>query len=209
MINCRLKSLIFTNRCRGAIYTCSWYEFAKDVSHRNYPKFSTDRDLTKTLYYHHSMNSMTSKGTSHKSLMEAIALLYMINQCPESPRDNQPPQSLTSLSASYQLPLQREKEIVDNLAFLSATTNDSTRVMAVCLEEDRGRDSCTIRLTSNTGDLHEVVNGFNHMARILERAASRGSFTQHAIRHNCDQLMMFQLIVEMMIQKLSFDALSF
>ena len=123
---------------------------------------------------------MTSKGTSHKILMEAIALLYMINQFPESPKDNQPPQTLSTLSASYQLPLQCEKEIVDNLAFLSATTDDSTRVMAVYLEEARGHGSCTIRLTSNTGDLDEVVYGFNHMARILERAASRGHL--HSIR---------------------------
>ena len=117
---------------------------------------------------------MASKDTFDKSLVEAIALLYTINQCPESPKDNQPSKTITNLSASYQLPLQREKEIVENLAFLSATTNDSTRVMAVCLEQARSRKSCTIRLTSNTGDLEETVNGFNRMAKILERAASRG-----------------------------------
>ena len=118
--------------------------------------------------------------------MEAIALLYMINQFPESPKDNQLPQTLSTLSASYQLPLQREKEIVDNLAFLSATTNESTRVVAVCLEEARGRGSCTIRLTSNTGDLDEVMYEFNHMARILERAASTGH--SHSIRWDIDMI---------------------
>ncbi|KAL9116797.1 MAG: hypothetical protein Q9187_006674 [Circinaria calcarea] len=105
--------------------------------------------------------------------MEAIALLYMLNQFPESPKDNQPPQALSILSALYQLPFQREKEIVDNLAFLSVTRNDPSRVMAVCLEEARDRGSCTIRLTSNTSDLNEVVYRFNLMVRILERAASR------------------------------------
>lgn len=125
---------------------------------------------------------MVSKNVSPKSLMEAIALLYMINQCPESSKDNQLPQKFTNLSASYQLPLQREKEIVDNLAFLSATKNDSTRVMAVCLEEAVNGNSCTIRLASNTGDLHEIVNGFNGLARILERAASRGH-----LHTSCDQ----------------------
>lgn len=106
--------------------------------------------------------------------MEAITLLYMLDQIPESPKDNPQPQELSILSSLYQLPFQREKEIVDNLAFLSATTNDSTRVMAVCLEEARDHNHCTIRLTSNTGDLDEVVCGFKLMARILERAASRG-----------------------------------
>lgn len=115
-----------------------------------------------------------SKSTPHKGLMEAITLLYMLDQVPESPKDNQQPQALSILSNLYQLPIQREQEIVENLAFLSATTNDSTRVMAVCLEEARDHDHCTIRLTSNTGDLDEVVHGFKLMARILERAASRG-----------------------------------
>lgn len=115
-----------------------------------------------------------SRSTYHKSLMEAVTLLYMLNQFPESPKDNQQPQALSILSTLYQLPFQREKEIVDNLAFLSATTNDSTRVMGVCLEEARDRRSCTIRLTSNTGGLDEVVYGFKLIARILERAASRG-----------------------------------
>ena len=120
------------------------------------------------------VNSIMSKGTSHKSLMETITLLYMLNQIPESPKDNQQPQALSILSTLYQLPFQREKEIVDSLAFLAATTNDSTRVMAVCLEEARDRSSCTIRLASNTGDLDEVVHGFKLIARILERAASTG-----------------------------------
>ena len=114
------------------------------------------------------------RSTSHKSLMEAVTLLYVLNQFPESPKDNQQPQALSILSTLYQLPFQLEKEIVDNLAFLSATTNDSTRVMAVCLEEGRDHSSCTIRLTSNTGDLNEVVYGFQLIARILERAALRG-----------------------------------
>ncbi len=70
--------------------------------------------------------------------MKVVTLLYMLNQFPESPKDNQQPQALPTL---HQLSFQREKEIVDNLAFLSATTDDSTRVMAVCLEEARDRSS--------------------------------------------------------------------
>jgi hypothetical protein len=105
--------------------------------------------------------------------MEAITLLYMLNECPEIPKDHQQSETLSVLSSIYQLPFQREKQIVENLAFLSATTNDSTRVMAVCLEEARDHRSCTIRLTSNNGDVDEVVLGFKLMAKILERAASR------------------------------------
>lgn len=120
------------------------------------------------------MNTEMSRSTSQKSLMEAVTILYLLNQCPESPNDNPQPQALSIPSTSYQLPFQREVEIADNLAFLSATKKDSNKVMAVSFEEGRDRCSCTIRLTSNTGDLGEVVNGFKPLARILEQAASRG-----------------------------------
>ena len=115
-----------------------------------------------------------SRGTAHKSLMEAITLLHMLNECPESPKENQQPGAVSVLSSIYQLPFQREKQIVEDLAFLSATTNDPARVMAVCLEEARDRRGCTIRLTSNNGDIDEVVHGFKLMAKILEQGASRG-----------------------------------
>lgn len=115
-----------------------------------------------------------SRGTAHKSLMEAITLLYMLNECPESPKENQQSETFSALSSIHQLPFQREKQIVEDLAFLSATTNDSARVMAVCLEEARDHRSCTIRMTSNNGDIDEVVHGFKLMAKILEQGASRG-----------------------------------
>lgn len=116
--------------------------------------------------------------------MEAITLLYMLDKCPESPKDNEPTQGLSIFSGLYQLPFQYEKEIVDGLAFLSATTKDSTRVMAVCIEEARDHSSCTIRLSSNTGNLDQVANGFKLMAGILQRAASRGFEILNSIRYN-------------------------
>ena len=120
------------------------------------------------------MNTIMSKGISQNSLMEAITLLYMLNKFPESPKDNQQSKTFAVLSSIYQLPFQREQQIVENLAFLSAATNDSAKVMAVCVEEGRDRRSCTIRLTSNNGDIDEVVLGFKLMAKILEQGASRG-----------------------------------
>ena len=120
------------------------------------------------------MNTIMSRGTSHKSLKEAITLLYMLNKCPESPKANQQSRTFAVLSSIYQLPFQLEKQIVENLAFLSATTSDSAKIMAVCLEEGRDRRSCTIRLTSNNGDIDEVAIGFKLMAKMLEQGASRG-----------------------------------
>ena len=68
------------------------------------------------------MNTIMPRGTSHKKLKEAITLLYMLDKCPESPKDNQQSKSFAVLSSIYQLPFQREKQIVESLAFLSATT---------------------------------------------------------------------------------------
>ncbi|KAG8531627.1 uncharacterized protein KY384_003258 [Bacidia gigantensis] len=121
------------------------------------------------------MNTIMSRGISHKSLMEAITLLYMLNEYPEFPKENQQSKILSVLSSIYQLPFQCEKQIVENLAFLSATTHDSAKVMAVCLEEARDRRSCTIRLTSNNGDIDDVMLGFKLMAKILEQGASRAN----------------------------------
>lgn len=120
------------------------------------------------------MSTIISRVTSQKNLMEAITLLYMLNECPESPKDNQQSKTFSVLSSIYQLPFEREKQFVENLAFLSATTDDSARVMAVCLEEARDHRSCTIRLTSNNGDIDEVVLGFKLMAKVLEQGASKG-----------------------------------
>ncbi|KAL9609458.1 MAG: hypothetical protein Q9167_005787 [Letrouitia subvulpina] len=131
--------------------------------------------FSNTQGYDAIINAMMSRNTSQKSLMEAITLLYMLDECPETAKENQQSNSFSVLSSIYQLPFQREKQIVEDLAFLSATTHDPTKVMAVCLEEARDRRSCTIRLTSNNGDIDKVMHGFKLMAKILEQSASRAN----------------------------------
>lgn len=74
----------------------------------------------------------------------------------------------------HQLPIDRESEIASNLAFLSATSDDNTQIMTVCLEEHTSRIGMTIRLAANTAVLEEVVDGFKSLTRILEGAAQRG-----------------------------------
>lgn len=63
---------------------------------------------------------------------------------------------------------------MENLAFLSATIDNSAKIMAVCLEKARNRRSYIIRLTSNNSNVNKVVLGFKLMGKILEQAASRG-----------------------------------
>lgn len=82
----------------------------------------------------------------------------------------------TTTRPQHRLSVSREQEIASNLAFLSATTDDSLRVMAVCVEERLDGRGCTIRLASNTGDLTALTSGMRSLANVLERAARRGEY---------------------------------
>ena len=117
------------------------------------------------------MSASPWSNVSCERLMESITLLKMLTEVPGSQMENDLPQSLDS---ARQLSIEREKELVDNLAFLSATTDNPNKVMAICIEEDHDLHGMTIRLAANTGDLSKVNSGFKDIARILERAASRG-----------------------------------
>ena len=113
---------------------------------------------------------LSSSQRIQKRLAENITLLWAMCEVPDLPKENK-------LRESYdkrrQLSLDREKQLVDYFAFISATTNDPLRIMAVCIEEDGDEKGMTIRLASNTGDLSSVIQGFRDIARTLEKASSK------------------------------------
>jgi hypothetical protein len=78
------------------------------------------------------------------------------------------------LELTRHLSVERENEIASNLAFLSATSDDSQKVMAACVEEHPDGKGITIRIASNSEDLSEVTNDFQMLATVLEQAAQRG-----------------------------------
>jgi hypothetical protein len=104
-------------------------------------------------------------------LQQSISNLQQLDKLPEIPREN-----LVNLDIdpTRQLSVVREREIASNLAFLSATSDDSLKVMAICVKEHRNRKGITIRVASNTGDLSAVTRGFVKLARVLEYTARRG-----------------------------------
>lgn len=108
--------------------------------------------------------------------MENITLLRTLNEVVEPPAENVIPDDEKSWR---QLPIEREKTVTELLAFLSATHDDNSNIMAVCIEEVRDHDHLTIRIASNTGDCAYARNGLDEMARILERAHSRGTAKFH------------------------------
>jgi hypothetical protein len=114
---------------------------------------------------------MWDSGISRKRLLQNIALLWTLRCIPEEPKEN-----ILSFDneSAYRLTAQRESEIVSNLAFLSATVDDYTKIMAICIEEGDNGEAITIRIASNTGDLSRVQSGFMRLGGILEQAARRG-----------------------------------
>ena len=113
---------------------------------------------------------MASGQNINKTLAENSALLFSITDVPEIAQEHELPAD----DQSYQLTVEREKQLAEDFAFLSAYRDDVTRVMAVAIEEDLRNKQMTIRLASNTGDLSKVKQGFISIGDVLQRAASRG-----------------------------------
>ncbi len=117
------------------------------------------------------MARLSSGQEIQKRLVENITLLWALCEVPSLPKENE-------LHGSHderrRLSLDREKQLVDSFAFIAASTEDSLRVMAVCIEERPNETGMNIRLASNTGDLSGIAEAFNGIARTLEGASSRG-----------------------------------
>jgi hypothetical protein len=104
-------------------------------------------------------------ATTRPQLQESIRQLWRLSEVPQTPEENclvNEPHSQPHLSVS------REQEIASNLAFLLATTDDSLRVMAVCVEERPDGRGTTIRIASNTGDLTALTSGIRRLVNVLE-----------------------------------------
>jgi hypothetical protein len=114
---------------------------------------------------------MWGSAVTQQQLRQSINRLRQLNEVPEPPKENV---LALGIGSTRRLSVERENEITSNLAFLSAISDSSHKVMAVCVEEDLSGERTTIRIASNSGDLSEVTNGFKVLATILEQAARRG-----------------------------------
>jgi hypothetical protein len=117
------------------------------------------------------METLWGSKITRSQLQQSISNLRQLDELPEIPREN-----LVNLEIdpTRQLSVVREREVACNLAFLSATSDDCLKVMAICVEEHRNGKGITIRVASNTGDLSAVTSGLVKLAKILEHAAQRG-----------------------------------
>jgi hypothetical protein len=106
-----------------------------------------------------------------RNLMESITLQWIIRKIVEDPKENVLPEDQKSWR---QLPIELERTVADILAFLSATHDDISNIMAVCIEEAHDHTHSTIRIASNSGDCAYARNAVDEIARILEKAHSQG-----------------------------------
>ena len=116
------------------------------------------------------MAKLTSGQEIQKRLAENITLLWTLCEVPGRPHENE---TRRGDDEGRQLPWDRERQLVDSFAFISASTDDSFPVTAVCIEEDPDKMGMTICLASNTGDLSHVTQGFDDIAGTLEQASLR------------------------------------
>lgn len=114
---------------------------------------------------------MWGGATTRSQLQKSISSLRRLNEVPEVPIENL---VAPKIDPTRRLSISREKEIASNLAFLSATSDDSLKVMAVCVEEHSNGEGITIRIASNTRDLSAVTAGFRMVGEVLKQAARRG-----------------------------------
>ena len=112
----------------------------------------------------------------HDTLAGNINLLRLIAEEPGTPTENPLPtgQQYQTEQQIRQLTIKRERDLADNLAFLSCHVNNPLAVPAICVEEHPGGQGLTIRMASNTGDMSPVKHGFERIAKILERVAVQG-----------------------------------
>lgn len=121
---------------------------------------------------HASIKPIKSNNNSIKRrLVENVTMLWTLNDLPEQPKDNTVGRESDE---TRQLPPERERQLAENFAFISASTDNMRRVMAVCVEEDSDKEGITIRLASNTGDLSRIKGQLDGIAKTLETAALRG-----------------------------------
>ena len=107
---------------------------------------------------------MWGGAVTRQQMRQTISRLRTLNEVPEMSKEN----ALHSgIDTTRHMGISREKEIANNLAFLSATSNDCLKAMAVCVEEHRNGEGTTIRIALNTGDLSEVTNGFMMLAKVF------------------------------------------
>ncbi|KAI1964887.1 hypothetical protein LOZ58_001578 [Ophidiomyces ophidiicola] len=111
------------------------------------------------------------QGRLVDSLAVKIALLNLIDRNPGEPRGTLDRDNIEKNERTNTLlPLDSEISVTQQLAFISAYSNDALHVTAICVEEV-SEDTIIIRFAANTGSHDDLKRGLRDVARILESEA--------------------------------------
>lgn len=131
------------------------------------------------------MASLAWGRVSGQRLRENVTLLWLLGQEPEKPAESPIPQGVWEDASSWrQLTVERERDLVDTLAFFSASSDDPEKVIAVCVEEQKDGQSMTIKIAANSGDMEPRKEALERIVSMLEHVASEGGL----LRPDCQFL---------------------
>ena len=105
-----------------------------------------------------------------------VALLSLLNKEPGKPEEKPLPDKWTKepKTSKRQLSWAQECDLVDDLAFIVARSEEPEHVIAVCVEEHESATGMTIRLAVNRGNLVPTRKALEAIGHVLERVATRG-----------------------------------
>lgn len=105
--------------------------------------------------------------------MECIARLSAITLVPSEPTIYKKAQQLRG---SRQLLPEDERQIASGFAYIAACKDDSTKIMAACVEERSDPNAgLIIRVASNSGVSEQVIDNLSSVADIMIAAANAGT----------------------------------
>lgn len=106
--------------------------------------------------------------------VENATMLCAFTENPEAPKGNR----ITVPHGNWTLSVEHERQLAEDLAFISSYRDCSDEIMAVCLEEGVDRRSLLVRVASNKGNLQRVVDNLQAVADVMVEAVPRSTFKQ-------------------------------
>ncbi|PQK15633.1 hypothetical protein BB8028_0005g11440 [Beauveria bassiana] len=122
------------------------------------------------------MMERTDPCTLDIACAEAIPFMHLLHAVPTKPSINPCQQQAHINPSAYSLPFDRERDLVNTLAFLSNIGEDPNHVPALCMHEKPGTDGSEVFIAVNQarhGDglpiLKDIKDGFENIFHSLSR----------------------------------------
>ena len=126
-------------------------------------------------------DSIWKNLTEEKFRKDVVKLVKIAEQpiAPGSAFDELPGQKTPGIdtpkfSEKRLLPLELERSLANDFAFIAATEQGARSVAACCIEEDGKRHQLTIRLAGNHGVPPDVESGIKEICNTLQKQLSGG-----------------------------------